>query len=161
MRKILLTILITSFVTFPAWGAFAPAAADPTAQQGGIYTTSSGIMHSGRLNRGNNMLGAGSGLFNSGSSVSTGSMSFGMSNMSSSVNRGNLSVVAIHNEVCQNLNINALGSMPQGPRRKIKEPEDQAPIGQEDPISPVGDAMIPLLLLAAAYGLFRKRQLQN
>lgn len=162
MKK-LFTILFTSLVIFPAMAAFEPLTTPfgqggMSSEQGMIYTTSSGMMHS--ANRAAGSLGSGSVFSVSGTPVSAGALSSSAYNFStSSVKRGNLSAVSIHNDVYQNLNTYETAS--QGPRRKIKEPDDQAPIGQEDPTSPVGDAMIPLLLLAAAYGLFRKRQLQN
>jgi hypothetical protein len=65
-----------------------------------------------------------------------------------------------------NLNSLSNNNTPSGPRRVIDEDDkEEKPEGWQDPMEdPIGDAVLPLLLLAAGYAFFiarKRRALKN
>lgn len=168
MKKIVTYLLLTlaslsmaSATEFPA----ATMAIAPSNDVEMVYTTSSARINGGRY-RGNASFGStggyrGNASFGGGSMAFTASTGSSLSFASVGMSRGNLSAAAIHQEISSSYNLNRNGGTPPA-RRFIHEDDDDPPIGVEDPISPIGDALLPLLLLAVMYGIWtlRKRKAQ-
>lgn len=97
--------------------------------------------------------------FSSGGSSGVTSSSSSGGGVGASTSSGGGSFISIHNEVQSGMSVPGIGggitSIGKDYGGKPGGKPTDSPIGQKDPLVPVGDALIPMLLMIAVYAIVR------